>query len=55
MNEFENVLIYADVCKAIEIIPIEEERAAAALALLRYGSRGIEYEGDNILIQVIMQ
>ena len=55
MNEFENALIFADVCKTIELIPTEEERAAAALALLRYGSRGIKYEGDNILIQVIMQ
>ena len=55
MNEFENVLIYADVCKTIELIPTEEERAAAALALLRYGSRGIEYEGDNIFIKMILQ
>lgn len=55
MKEIENMIIYADVYKAIDFIPAEEEKAAAALALLRYGCGGIEYEGDNIFIKMIMQ
>lgn len=49
------MLVYADVYKAIDFIPTEEEKAAAALALLRYGCGGIEYEGNNIFIKMIMQ
>lgn len=49
------MIVYADVYKAIDFIPTEEEKAAAALALLKYGCGGIEYEGDNIFIKMIMQ
>ena len=50
-----NLVVYEDVYKAIELIPKEEEKAAAALALLRYGCGGIEYNGDNIFIKMILQ
>ena len=50
-----NMIVYEDVYKAIEFIPTEEEKAAAALALLRYGCGGIDYNGDNFIIKVILQ
>lgn len=49
------MIVYEDVYKAIEFIPTEEEKAAAALALLRYGCGGIDYNGDNFIIKVILQ
>lgn len=50
-----NLVVYEDVYKAIELIPNEEEKAAAALALLRYGCGGIEYNGNNVFIKMILQ
>lgn len=55
MDKIENMIIYADVYKTIRLIPTVEERNAAAMALLDYGCGGLEYEGDSIFIQMIMQ
>ena len=55
MDNAVNMVVYADVYKTIRLIPIAEERAAAAMALLDYGCGGLEYEGDSIFIQMIMQ
>lgn len=49
------MIVYEDVYKTIEMLPTEEEKAAAALALLRYGCGGIEYNGECLYIRLIMQ
>lgn len=50
-----NMVVYEDVYRTIEMLPTEEEKAAAALALLRYGCGGIEYNGECLYIRLIMQ
>lgn len=51
---FDNFVVYGDVMKAIEKLPDEETKARIALAVLRFGSEGIENEDADFIEQMVI-
>lgn len=53
-NKIENFVSYASFLEAIEKLPTEEDKAKAALALLRLGHTGEWRTEGNILIEMLL-
>lgn len=50
---YDNFVFYGDIRNSIEELPTEEDKAAVALAIIRYGTNG-EITDNNIYCRLIL-